>query len=300
MERETRLLAINCSGSAGAMEPFGTLALFQRSVDHNLRYKYLISDGDSKTFSLLCREKVYGGEPDDQVAKLDCVGHVQKRLGTALRSLKTQYKGQKLSDGKTIGGAGRLTDSMINSLQNYYGKAIRNNTGNLELMVRAVQATLLHSNSSDETPRHHLCPTGEGSWCKWQRAQSLGIEYTHRKPLIPEAIVYLLKPIYARLGSPALLEKCLEGYTPDTRMQMNHCTQQSGSCVQKNSFSESGVLISPAALQFLATMTGRVPFSPSLRRLNLVHQVSADIYLERKIDAMYRSLSISQVSTEKP
>ena len=210
MERETRLLAINCSGSAGAMEPFGTLALFQRSVDHNLRYKYLISDGDSKTFSLLCRGKVYGGEPDDQVAKLDCVGHVQKRLGTALRSLKTQYKGQKLSDGKTIGGAGRLTDSMINSLQNYYGKAIRNNTGNLELMVRAVQATLLHSNSSDETPRHHLCPTGEGSWCKWQRAQSLGIEYTHRKPLIPEAIVYLLKPIYARLGSPALLEKCLE------------------------------------------------------------------------------------------
>ena len=106
---------------------------------------------------------MYGGERDDKVAKLDCVGHVEKRLETALRSLNTQYKGQKLSDGKTIGGAGRLTDSLINFLHNYYGNAIRKNTGNLELMVRAVQATLLHSNSSDETPRHHLFPTGEDS-----------------------------------------------------------------------------------------------------------------------------------------
>ena len=95
---------------------------------------------------------MYGSEPDDLVEKVDCVGHVQKRLGTALRNLKIRYRGQKLSDGKTIGGAGRLTDSLINSLQNYYGSAIRTNKGNLEQMIRAVQATLLHSNSSDETP----------------------------------------------------------------------------------------------------------------------------------------------------
>lgn len=101
--------SINFSGSAGTMEPFGTLALFQRSLGYNLRYKYLISDGDSKTFSLLSNEKVYGADPDDQVEKLDCVGHVQKRLGTALRNLKVQYRGRKLSDGKTIGCARRLT-----------------------------------------------------------------------------------------------------------------------------------------------------------------------------------------------
>jgi hypothetical protein len=211
--KENHVCSINFTGSAGAMEPFGTLALFQRSVGYNLRYKYLVSDGDSKTFALLSREQVYGTDPEDQVVKLDCVGHVQKRLGTALRNLKVKYRGQKLSDGKTIGGARRLTDSLINSLQNYYGNAIRSNKGSLDLMVRAVQATLLHSNSSDETPRHHLCPPGEHSWCKWQRAQALGIEYSHTKPPIPEAIVLLLKPIYARLGSPLLLQKCLEGYT---------------------------------------------------------------------------------------
>ena len=72
---------IHFTGSAGAMEPYGSLALFQRSLGYSLRYKYLISDGDSKTFALLSHEQVYG---NDQVDKLDCVGHVQKRLGTAL------------------------------------------------------------------------------------------------------------------------------------------------------------------------------------------------------------------------
>ena len=84
----------------------------------------------------------YGPEPENKVQKLDCVGHVQKRMGTALHNLKLQYCGQKLSDGKTIGGAGRLTDSRINSLQNYYGDAIHRNKGDLRTMMKAVQATL--------------------------------------------------------------------------------------------------------------------------------------------------------------
>lgn len=130
-------------------------------------------------------------------------------MGTALRNLKTQYRGRKLSDGKTIGGAGRLTDDMINSLQNY---AIRRNKGDLEGMMKAVQATLLHCNSMDDIPRHHLCPEGETSWCKWQVAKAVGKEFHHKDP-IPEAIVQLIKPIYARLSSRSLLEKCIGEYT---------------------------------------------------------------------------------------
>lgn len=57
--------------------------------------------------------------------------------------------------GKTIGGQGRLT---AGTLQNYYGDAIRRQVGNVEVMMKAVQATLFHVNSSDETPRHQLCP----------------------------------------------------------------------------------------------------------------------------------------------
>ena len=38
---------------------------------------------------------------------------------------------------------------------------------------------------------------------------------------IPEPIVQLLKPIYARLGSRKLLEKCLDGYTQNTNESLH-------------------------------------------------------------------------------
>ena len=118
------------------MEPQGTLDMFQSSLGYKLCYTKLISDGDSKTHSLLLKEQTYG--IDHLVEKVDCVGHVQKHMRMALWNLKQQYKGQKLVDGKTIGGARRLSDSLINSLQNYYGDAICRNKGDLESMVKAV------------------------------------------------------------------------------------------------------------------------------------------------------------------
>ena len=202
---------VNFDGSAGAMEPAGIVELFKRSLQYRLRYTSYISDGDTKSFSILSAEQPYGN--DHKIEKLDCIGHVQKRLGTALRNLKTIYRGQKLSDGKTIGGQGRLTKTLIDRLQNYYGLAIRNNKGNLQGMVKAVQAALLHNNSTDECPRHHLCPTGPSSWCKYQKSKALGIEYHHTRNPIPEAILMLMKPVYNRLGGLDLLKKCLKGYT---------------------------------------------------------------------------------------
>lgn len=103
---------VNFSGSSGAMEPRGTLNMFQSSLEYNLRYKYLIADGDSKTRALLLEEQPYG--KDHLVEKT--VGYIKKRMGTALRNLKKQYRGQKLSDGKIIGGRGRLTGSLEHKL----------------------------------------------------------------------------------------------------------------------------------------------------------------------------------------
>lgn len=117
--------------------------LFQRSLDFHIRYKYLISDGDSKAHSMILESQPYGSSC--QVEKKDCIAYIQKRMGTALRDLLQCYHDQKLSDGKTIGGAGHLTATLINSLQNYYEDAIRKNAGNLDGMVKAVQATLLHT-----------------------------------------------------------------------------------------------------------------------------------------------------------
>lgn len=48
------------------------------------------------------RKCPYGN--DCAVTKLECVGHIQKRMGSTMRKLKAANKGLKLSDGKTLGG----------------------------------------------------------------------------------------------------------------------------------------------------------------------------------------------------
>ncbi|GFT33035.1 uncharacterized protein TNCV_3642111 [Trichonephila clavipes] len=55
-----------------------------------------------KTFNAFPENKPYGD--DHLIQKIECVDHVQKRMGTRLRKLKLVYSKKKLSDGKTIGG----------------------------------------------------------------------------------------------------------------------------------------------------------------------------------------------------
>ena len=160
--------------------------------------------------------------------KKDCIGHIQKRMGAALRELVSRHRGEKLSDGKTIGGTGRLT---ANSLQNYYGDVIRKNAGDSDGKMKGVHATLLHCNSTDATPRHHLCPPGENSWCKYQVAMAKHETYHHTHPPIPEAIVQLLKPIYTRLGIRSYCQSVLMGIL---RMRMSPFTHLCGSCVPRS------------------------------------------------------------------
>jgi len=104
---------VNCRGSSPAMEAEGAAVLWNRSVErHNIRYKWMVSDGDSKAFNTV--EDTY---PDFKVVKLDCIGHVQKRMGKHL-TLKAKTKG-KLADGKPIGGRGHLSDERIKQIQRY-------------------------------------------------------------------------------------------------------------------------------------------------------------------------------------
>ena len=102
---------INFTGSSPAMEAEGAQVLWKRSIEpHNIWYKSMASDGDSKAFKTI--ENIYS---DCKVVKLDCVGHVQK-MGKHLMNLKARTKG-KLADGKPIGG--RLTEGKIKHLQKY-------------------------------------------------------------------------------------------------------------------------------------------------------------------------------------
>ncbi|GFX89152.1 hypothetical protein TNCV_20481 [Trichonephila clavipes] len=62
------------------------------------------------------------------IEKLECVGLVEKQMVTQLQALKLKIKDKKLSDKKTLGDRGRLTDAESEKLPRYYGLAFRNNT----------------------------------------------------------------------------------------------------------------------------------------------------------------------------
>ena len=99
------------------------------------------------------------------MVKEECVGHIQKRMGMRLRDLKSDYHGKKLKDGLKIGGAGRLTDKLIDTLQTYYGMAIRQHGDDLQGMAKAIWVGFVHRVSTDDAPQHQFCPVGKDSWC---------------------------------------------------------------------------------------------------------------------------------------
>ncbi|KAJ4442462.1 hypothetical protein ANN_04048 [Periplaneta americana] len=147
----------NYDGIRGGMESDRVVKIFQRSENlYQVRYVNYLGHGDSKGYKKVEELNVYGNV---EVSKLECCGHVQKRMGTRLRKLCKDMKGKKCSDGKPLTGRGRVTDSAIDQLQTYYGLAIRRNAGkDVEKMRRAVWAIYFHKYSTDEEPYHTLCP----------------------------------------------------------------------------------------------------------------------------------------------
>ena len=100
---------INFTCSSPAMEAEGAETVWNRSIEkHNIGYKWMVSDGDSKVFSAV--ESTYDS---CKVEKLDCVGHVQKRMGKHLMNLKSSTKGELDADGEPIGGQVRLILTVI-------------------------------------------------------------------------------------------------------------------------------------------------------------------------------------------
>ena len=124
-------------GSSASMEMESVKRLWGKSQDYSIQYKFLISDGDSKSYSAIwnyygacdiCNQyeslestseeyKIWKASEDyvkwenehldgsvdcDRVIKLDCIGHVQKRLGKALYEF--QRTALKLENGKPVKG----------------------------------------------------------------------------------------------------------------------------------------------------------------------------------------------------
>lgn len=92
------------------MEVEAAERIWRRSSQYGFRYTSMISDGDSKTHTHLNFLKLY----DKDIEKVECINHVAKKLGTALKKVFQENTNTK----NPLGGKkhGSLKDSTINKL----------------------------------------------------------------------------------------------------------------------------------------------------------------------------------------
>ena len=76
--------------------------MFINSIERRkLRYVEYVGDVDTNSFGAAVQALTEIFVDDYNIIKEDCIGHIQKRMGAALRNFKSECRGIKLSDGKT-------------------------------------------------------------------------------------------------------------------------------------------------------------------------------------------------------
>ena len=163
---------------------------------------------------------------DYPVKKEDGIGHVHKRMGSALRIYKNKCRGSKLPDRKTVGGRGRLNDAVVHKIQNYYGMAIRSNIGKPNDMQNTIWAIYFHMimGPSNETlnEQHQYCPVTPNSWCKYQVDQINGTSFYNQQNCLPPVFCSELHFIFNRLSADSLLQGCQRGLTQNQNESLNN------------------------------------------------------------------------------
>ncbi|KMQ83416.1 hypothetical protein RF55_20114 [Lasius niger] len=213
METHVSQCLANHEGSPGKMEVDVITKMFQRSMEnYGLKYVNYIGDGVSKTYTGIVNVAPYDNTP---VIKMECIGHLQKRMGSRLRECKKKTKG--------LGGKGKLTEKVIDKLTVYYGLAIRRHCDSVQNMKNAIWATFYHYSSTDTHPQHSKCPSGSNSWCSWQRASTSDelASFKHDYKALPKDVLDAIKPIYEDLSSDNLLERCVGGFTQNNNESFN-------------------------------------------------------------------------------
>lgn len=100
-----------------------------------------------------------------------------------MRKLKKKKKG--------LGGRGRLTDALIDKMQNYFGIALRQNYGDLEKMISAF---MYHVSGY-----HESCPKDPNTWCQFQLDMINNSNLYKEKSFLPLDVRQAIMPIYADL-----------------------------------------------------------------------------------------------------
>nr|XP_053657137.1 uncharacterized protein LOC128706159 [Cherax quadricarinatus] len=208
------------------MESEAAAIIWQRSLDKQLRYTTIVSDGDSSTYkTIVDLNDGEGPYPGVNVEKEECINHYSKRLKNRLTNLvKSQYVEKDLKTARkrkecTMKKKGMLTDSVIDKLAQYFQNNLREKIGHgVEDMRNSIMASFFHCSSTDEKPQHHLCPTGDKSWCFYQKAVAADLpppSHTKMKVHFQLEPAYMeeVHNIYKDLTSDEMMQRCVKGRT---------------------------------------------------------------------------------------
>ena len=205
------------------METEGAIRIFGRSVQkHGAYYVKYYDDGDSKSYEKV--QNVYNGK---HVIKYECIGYYQKRVSNRLRKLQSKTEGLggknklKCVKGKKQKAKSRLTDSVIDKLQNYFGIALHSKVGNVKEMQSAILASMFHIALSEASNYHIYCPKTSDSWCQYNRDLINKANLYKYDAGISVDVISASKPIYAALTKESDLEKCLHGLTQNSKESSN-------------------------------------------------------------------------------
>ena len=311
-EKHSKNCAKNFDGSSNAMEAECATVLWKRSVKNfGLKYTTMLRDGDSKSFDAIADAEIYG--KDKTIIKEDCINHISKRMGTPFRKLVETTKAQ----GSSISGRGRLTHEKIIKIQNYYGRAIKDNTNDIQVMRQRIFAILFHLLSTNESPKHMHCPPGPKSWCFWQRAVADGKNPGDHKEndTIPVEVGKKLVLIFQRLSDEDLLKRCSRAKTQNANKSMHNLIWKI--CPKSNYVGRItiDIAVALAASQFsmgashkvlLCKMLGIEPGSAlqftsqkkDLKRLRKAERASLPVTKKKRKQLKYRS-SVKDTTLKK-
>ncbi|GFX83797.1 uncharacterized protein TNCV_350611 [Trichonephila clavipes] len=92
-------------------------------------------------------------------------------------------------------------------------------------MKTAIYATLFHSISTDQKPQHFKCLTGKDSWCFFQASLARGAipgpHVKHVKTPLKETHLAKSMPLYQRLASNELLQRCIRCVTQNSNESLH-------------------------------------------------------------------------------
>ena len=124
---------------------------------------------------------------------------------------------------KSISGAGRLTIARIDSIQGFYGTALRANKGDAKAMSKATSAILKHYSDLPDKNKHEDCPTGTSSWWSYQKDKACKTRtYQPVKNPFAPALVEVMQPLFDRLGSEQFLAGCEQCLTQNANESLHH------------------------------------------------------------------------------